>query len=146
MECQTRIDYWQKNKQKACRVQRTCRKDLSGLTDKGRSGQRGTYQEAFARYCYPSNNAACHEQGRIAIRQRVRVKVKDGGNLSEPVLLRQDAHGVCQGQRKRGYIHYSYHKGDVRGVPFLLEEARICRIDHQPIPLLVEPTDVPCGQ
>ena len=87
VEPQTRTDYRQKKKQKVNRVQRACRKDLSGFTDEGRSGKRGANQEPFARYCHNSDNAACHEQGRTAIRQRVRGEVKDGGNLSEPVLL-----------------------------------------------------------
>ena len=72
VERQTRIDYRQKDKQKANRVQRACRKDLSEFIDEGRSGQRGTYQEPLARYCHPSDNVAYHEQDGIAIRQRVR--------------------------------------------------------------------------
>ena len=87
VEQQERTDNRQENQSKNRRVQRTCRKDLSGDIDKGRSGKRGTAQEPFAGDSHHADNTSCHEQGRTAIRQRVRGEVKDGGNLSEPVLL-----------------------------------------------------------
>ena len=68
VEQQERTDNRLENQSKNRRVQRTCRKDLSGDIDKGRSGKRGTAQEPFAGDSHHADNTSCHEQGRTAIR------------------------------------------------------------------------------
>ena len=68
VEQQERTDNRQENQSKNRRVQKTCRNDLSGDIDKGRSGKRETAQEPFAGDSHHADNTSCHEQGRIAIR------------------------------------------------------------------------------